>query len=234
MDETRFCTSCSKTRPLLEFGFRKGRNGVRRPTYCKVCLAKKAREVRTTEAYNTWHAAYSQSDSRKASNKRRDQSDKGKACRKRYATSEHGKATVAASTRLWKNQPGIRAQISMQEQLRRLLTIPGYTSNILDVMNCTREEFVAHFESHWGEGMSWDNYGYRGGDYKTGWDVDHSIPKSAYDHSDPEDTRKAWDLRNLKPMWHTANLEKTNRLWGWRDVPAELWPKSWSGNPPTH
>ena len=233
MDATRHCTECSETKPLSEFAFRKGSNGVMRPTYCKACMARKQRRYTASVAHKTWAATYNQSEGRKASNKRRDQSDKGKACRKRYATSEHGKHTAAASTRLWKNQPGIRAQISMQEQLRRMLTIPGYTSNILDVMNCTREEFVAHLESHWDEGMSWDNYGYRGGDYETGWDVDHTIPKSAYDHSDPEDTRKAWDLRNLKPMWHTANMEKSNRLWGWRDVPVELWPKSWNGIPPT-
>lgn len=234
MDKTRHCTACSETKPLVEFGSRKGRNGVTRPTYCKACLAKKAREARTTEGFKKWHAAYSQSDSRKASNKRRDQSEKGKVCRKRYATSAKGKAQTAAATREWKTQPGVRAQISMQEALRRMITIPGYDSSILNVMNCTREQFVAHLEVHWDGGMSWENYGYRGGDYKMGWDVDHTIPKSAYDHSDPEETRKAWDLRNLKPMWHAKNLQKTNRLWGWKDVPAELWPKSWGGNPPTH
>lgn len=226
MDEARFCASCSETKPLSEFG--------KQRSYCKPCRAKKERERRTTEGYRTWHATYSQSGERKASNKRRDQSEKGKACRKRYATSEKGKGKAAVARQQWKHQPGVRAQISMQEALRRMIVIPGYASSILDVMRCTRAEFVAHLELHWDEGMSWDNYGYRCGDYKTGWDVDHTIPKSAYDHLDPEDVCRAWDLRNLKPMWHATNLQKTNRLWGWRDVPSELWPKCWSGNPPAH
>ena len=236
MDGTRLCTTCSETKPLPEFAFRKGSSGVVRPTYCKACMAKKRRGDRTTETYKTWSVAYSESKDRKASNKRRDQSDKGKVARKRYATSTKGKSKTAATTRVWKDQPGMRAQISMQEALRRMITIPGYASSILGVMNCSREQFVKHLETHmdWDGGMSWENYGYRDGDYKNGWDVDHTIPKSVYDHSDLEDIRRAWDLRNLKPMWHASNLKKTNRLWEWKDVPVELWPKSWGGQPPTH
>ena len=97
MDATRHCTACSETKLLSEFAFRKGSNGVMRPTYCKACMARKERERRDTKAFKTWAATYNQSEGRKASNKRRDQSDKGKACRKRYATSEKGKTTARAS-----------------------------------------------------------------------------------------------------------------------------------------
>lgn len=82
----------------------------------------------------------------------------------------------------------------------------------------------AHMRTQLAEGMSMANYG-------TVWSVDHRIPKSAYDHSDPEDVRRCWSKPNMHPMHTTANKEKLNRLLPTEvnNVPKELWPKAWEG-----
>ncbi len=60
---------------------------------------------------------------------------------------------------------------------------------------------------------------------------DHRIPKSAYDHSDPEDVRRCWSKPNMHPMHSTANKEKLTTLLPEEvaKVPQELWPKAWEG-----
>lgn len=79
--------------------------------------------------------------------------------------------------------------------------------------------------------MTWARYGYRENGYKGGWDVDHRIPKSKYDHTDDEDICRCWNLRNLVPMWHVDNLKKTNQVNAaeCNAVGSDLWPKAWQG-----
>jgi len=52
--------------------------------------------------------------------------------------------------------------------------------------------------------MSWDNYGYYG------WHVDHIIPLSAFDLTDPIQFKKAMYYTNLQPLWMEENLAKKN------------------------
>jgi len=82
----------------------------------------------------------------------------------------------------------------------------------------------AHMREQLSDGMTSSNYG-------SVWSVDHRIPKSAYDHSDPEDVRRCWSKPNMRPMHLTANKEKLTRLLPEEvaKVPKELWPKAWEG-----
>lgn len=82
----------------------------------------------------------------------------------------------------------------------------------------------AHMREQLSDGMTMPNYG-------SVWSVDHRIPKSAYDHSDPEDVRRCWSKPNMRPMDLTANKEKLTTLLPEEvaKVPQELWPKAWEG-----
>lgn len=69
----------------------------------------------------------------------------------------------------------------------------------------TLVELMAHLESRFLPGMSWDNYGE--------WHIDHRIPKSVYTYTSPTDAAflDCWSLDNLQPMWATENRRKGNR-----------------------
>ncbi len=68
------------------------------------------------------------------------------------------------------------------------------------------EELMAHLESLFTEGMTWDNYGE--------WHVDHKIPMSSFLFDSTEDSgfKECWKLNNLQPLWSPDNLSKGTKL----------------------
>lgn len=69
------------------------------------------------------------------------------------------------------------------------------------------------------------------GDYCVDWTVDHHIPRSAYNHNDPEDVKRCWSPANMHPMGPKANKEKWNKILSEHvaQVPTEFYPKAWAG-----
>ena len=79
-------------------------------------------------------------------------------------------------------------------------SIVGY--NIADLVN--------HLESKFKEGMTWENYGYRG------WHVDHILPVVSFNYKSVEDEefKRCWNLENLQPLWAKDNLRKSDKIGG--------------------
>lgn len=81
---------------------------------------------------------------------------------------------------------------------RRTFALLGYTA----------VQLMAHLESQFLPGMTWDNFGFNG------WNIDHKIPLSAHNFETPDDLdfKRAWALENLQPMWQFDNYSKGSRL----------------------
>ena len=71
-----------------------------------------------------------------------------------------------------------------------------------EVIGCSFSEFKKHLESKFKEGMSWDNYGYRG------WVIDHILPYKHFDLTDPKQRKKCFHYTNIQPLWNKENLAK--------------------------
>tara|TARA_R110000782_G_C14663859_1_gene398171 strand:- start:46 stop:627 length:582 start_codon:yes stop_codon:yes gene_type:complete len=67
----------------------------------------------------------------------------------------------------------------------------------IDNIGCTKEEFKAHIESQFVEGMCWDNW------TTNGWHMDHIQPlsKGGSNH-----------YTNIQPLWAKDNLAKGNKI----------------------
>lgn len=65
-------------------------------------------------------------------------------------------------------------------------------------------DLMTHLERQFLPGMTWDNRG--------AWHVDHITPLSSFTYSSPDDPefRAAWKLSNLRPLWATDNLRKSD------------------------
>lgn len=64
------------------------------------------------------------------------------------------------------------------------------------------KEFILYIEGLFQEGMSWENYGE--------WHLDHVLPLSGFDLSDPEQVKKVCHYTNLQPLWAKENIRKGN------------------------
>lgn len=82
--------------------------------------------------------------------------------------------------------------------------MPKSGSAIRD-LGCSMEELKVYLESKFQPGMSWDNYSF------TGWHIDHIIPLSSFDLTDPEQFKQACHYTNLQPLWAEDNFKKSNK-----------------------
>ena len=74
----------------------------------------------------------------------------------------------------------------------------------LDYLGCTVEQFRLHIESKFKEGMTWDNWGTKEGE----WQLDHIKPLAAFDLTDPEQLAVICHYSNIQPLWTKENAKK--------------------------
>jgi transposase-like protein len=77
-------------------------------------------------------------------------------------------------------------------------------SSTLDLVGCDAETLKKHMERQFKKGMTWENYGKR-------WHVDHIIPVSHFDLSNPEEQRASFHFTNLRPLWAMENILKRDK-----------------------
>ena len=72
-------------------------------------------------------------------------------------------------------------------------------------LGCSIEKFRDHLEVRFVSNMSWINYGHKG------WHIDHIVPLSSFDLTDPKQFREACHYTNLQPLWAKDNLIKGSK-----------------------
>lgn len=78
----------------------------------------------------------------------------------------------------------------------------------LELLGCTALEWKIHLQSQFEPGMCWENYGYG----RDKWNVDHIIPLSTLNLSNPLQYAKAFHFTNTAPLWQPLNQKKSNKL----------------------
>ena len=72
------------------------------------------------------------------------------------------------------------------------------------IIGCSVESLRKHLESKFTDGMSWMNYGE--------WEIDHILPLTSFDLTNPEEYSKCVHYSNLQPLWAMDNLKKGNKI----------------------
>lgn len=226
------CTKCGQTKDISCFGKnRRTKDGIH--WLCKEC-AKKA-----SGAYYAAHAekckahqkAYYAAHTNQCQAKsleiyhRNAQDDEFRVARnarqrvfaKEYMKRPKTKRLAAGWTRryLEKTEARISRRVSFQVwySLRKVLDKANGKNgrHWEDLVGWTVEQLMAHLESKFQDGMTWETYG---GD--AGWQIDHVTPRSWFKIRAVGDEafRKCWELDNLQPKWLTENASKGNRFAG--------------------
>lgn len=75
-----------------------------------------------------------------------------------------------------------------------------------ELLGCDLDTARNHIESQFQDGMTWENHG------QFGWHLDHIIPCSSFDLTDPKQQKKCFHYTNLQPLWWKDNLSKSNKI----------------------
>ena len=221
------CNKCHMELEETSFPFSLTGDKTRRIGFCEDCNAK-------VKAYNKKYREDADSAKVLASAKKRwRESDHGIEVTAKYQSSQLNKD---AQSKYWKSSKGKlavdrrltkhRHSIDLQIGFWQLLTGSRNTSSV--VFRCTEfksaAQVVAHIEHTRLNSMAWKDYG-------TTWEIDHKIPRSAYNHDDPEDVMRCWSCANVRACWKSANRSKNDQICPElvREVPVGYHPKSWSG-----
>jgi hypothetical protein len=187
---TKVCSKCKEEKDISGFCKRKSnRDGLY--CWCRQCCAehKQQNKQKVASAKKQW-----------ASNNR----DKiNAACARWFLKNKNKKY----SYRIEKYATDI--QVKMLNILRSRLShaLKGVikSGSAVKDLGCSIEELKTYLESKFQPGMSWENHS------KYGWHIDHIIPLSSFDLSDPEQLKKACHYTNLQPLWAKDNLQKSNK-----------------------
>lgn len=72
-----------------------------------------------------------------------------------------------------------------------------------EYIGCSISDLLNHLESKFSIGMNLNNYGK--------WHIDHIIPCSKFDLTNPEQQRVCFHYTNLQPMWAIDNIKKGDK-----------------------
>ena len=93
----------------------------------------------------------------------------------------------------------------LRSRLNKAMRNKWKSGSSVDDLGCSIEEFKLYIESKFSTNMSWDNHS------KRGWHIDHIIPLSAFDLTDPEQVKRACHYTNLQPLWAEDNESKGDK-----------------------
>jgi hypothetical protein len=117
----------------------------------------------------------------------------------------HGIKDVAERSRVkYQHCERYRLYHRMKRWMRKHLR-SGKSSKVWSpVVGYTVDELKTHLERQFSKGMGWHNMGE--------WHIDHIVPVSAFQFDSPSDPsfRAAMALSNLRPLWASDNLTKSD------------------------
>lgn len=108
---------------------------------------------------------------------------------------------IATWTREKRKTPRGAAEAYMRKCVGRVLKSKKGMSK--DLLGYTSFELVSHIEKQFKKGMSWDS--------RADWHIDHIVPISWFLNVGENDPKVINALTNLRPLWASENLEKSDK-----------------------
>lgn len=95
-----------------------------------------------------------------------------------------------------------RIKVTFSNRIRHALSNNYKRTSSIKLIGCSVIYLKAYLEEQFKKGMSWDNYGQKG------WHIDHIKPLCLFDLTKEEEQLKAFNYKNLQPLWWKENLTK--------------------------
>lgn len=231
LPDLKTCTKCCERKPPEEFSRDKSRGDGRFP-WCKSCkrASSKAQYQADPEAHRQ-RSAKSRAERPQVMREWREKNrSKIRAYNVRYYADDRDAQMARVARYHEENQARLREyrkqnrERSRENDRRRRATPKGAVDSRMSwaiynaikgkkagreweaLVGYTLADLMVHLERLFLPGMTWENIGQ--------WHIDHVIPKSAFNYSDPAhiDFRRCWAMDNLQPLWALDNLRKSAKL----------------------
>ena len=208
MNHTRVCTICQETLPATTEYFNKAKLG-------KYGITAQCKKCKNNYSYKY----YAKNKKRYAKNRTKNKLKKSAYDKQRYKkyrnkikdkSSQYYYANLVKVKKYWnnryKNDLDFRITMNLRKRVRSIIkSNKKYFSNI-ELVGCSVTELKIHLEKQFTKGMTWKNYGFYG------WHIDHIIPCSSFDMTDPEQQKQCFHYTNLQPLWAEDNLRKGDKI----------------------
>jgi len=106
----------------------------------------------------------------------------------------------------WANNIDFKLRKILRSRLFNALRNNAKRGSAVRDLGCSIPELKIHLESKFQEGMTWENWSFKG------WHIDHVIPLDSFNLSNRKEFLRACHYTNLQPMWGEENMKKHNRL----------------------
>lgn len=174
------------------------------------------KEYRKSESFKIKQEKYRKSEKGKAAfkrgNEKYEQTEKGKTVRHSIYRKriENGKINEYQNKK-YEIDKNYRIGKILRTRLWCALKNNQKSARTLELLGCSLDELKVHLEQQFEPGMSWNNQGE--------WHIDHIVPCSRFDLSNPIHQRICFNYRNLQPLWANENSAKRDELpEGWEDL----------------
>lgn len=178
----KICIKCGKLRLLKDFyKHKKSKDG--HQSWCKTCY--------------------------KVYDKERHAKNQERITQKRKVWLKHNRLKVRKREAEYRRKrqlqdPCFKLLLNLRSRINIALCRNSKVGSTLDLLGCSIQELKSHLESQFKPGMTWDNHTVQG------WHIDHIIPCSKFDLTNPDDQRECFHYTNLQPLWSKENLVKSN------------------------
>ncbi len=109
-----------------------------------------------------------------------------------------------AKERLYCQRVNIKIKRNLSRRIRRALMNNQKSARTVQLLGCSIDQLKVFLASHFTAEMHWENYGIY-------WHIDHHIPCAAHDLSDPEEQKRCFHWRNLRPLKAYDNMMKNDK-----------------------
>lgn len=190
------CSRCMEIKSIDLFPYRKGAAD-RHSGVCRDCTVEQKKRLRShnTEKY------------------------------REYARKNNNTTARRESIRAWRDKNRDRINMERRERIKKdphfqfrknmsgrihsaIKGITKKSDSIEKLIGCSIKEARNHIEKQFVDGMSWDNYGCKEGQ----WSIDHIKPCASFDLSDPKQQAICFNFKNTRPLWHIDNQRKGAKL----------------------
>ena len=103
-----------------------------------------------------------------------------------------------------KNDPNYKVKKNLRRRINEVIKKGTKSQSTMKLTGCSIEELLKHLESKFIDGMNWQNYGE--------WHIDHILPCSSFDLTDPEQQQRCFHYTNLQPLWALDNIRKGSKI----------------------